>query len=185
MTELELIRNDIVNCSRCGLSCIRNNVVFGVGYPKAKIMLIGEGPGKEEDASGYPFVGRAGKKLTRLMADVGLTREEVYITNIVKCRPVNTLTKKDRRPTNEEAESCLPFLMRQIEAIRPNVIVAVGNTSTERLLKVKPKMKSMHGLTFALGDTPLIPIYHTSFIHTIKNGEQMIRDDLKKAVALS
>src|ERR1039457_5619976 len=105
MTELELIRNDIMNCSRCGLSCIRNNVVFGFGHPKAKIMLIGEGPGKEEDASGYPFVGRAGKKLTRLMADVGLTREEVYITNILKCRPVNTLTEKDRRPTNEEAES--------------------------------------------------------------------------------
>lgn len=185
MTELETIRSEVVSCSRCNLHCTRNNIVFGVGDSKARIMIIGEGPGKEEDSVGFPFVGRAGKKLTRLMADVGLVRDEVYITNIVKCRPVNKLTEKDRRPTSKEAESCLPFLMRQIEAISPSIIVAVGNTSTERLLKIKPKMKTMHGLKFTLGNTPVIPIYHTSFIHIIKNGEQMIREDLLRAMELS
>jgi len=184
MQKLELIRSEMMACRLCELTDSRKNIVFGVGNPNARIMIIGEGPGKDEDAEGYPFIGRAGKKLTRLMADVGLTREEVFITNIVKCRPVNLATGKDRRPTSNEVASCLPFLMRQIEAISPTVIVAVGNTATERILNVKPKMKSMHGQKFTLGKTPVIPIYHTSFIHTVKNGEQMIREDLKKVLTL-
>ena len=122
---LTAIREDIGDCTRCKLHSGRNKIVFGVGNPEAKLLFVGEGPGRDEDLKGEPFVGRAGQKLDEMIQAIGLSREEVYIANIVKCRPPN-----NRDPEPDEVSTCSPFLFRQIETIRPNVIVTLGGPAT-------------------------------------------------------
>ena len=129
------------NCQRCKLAKLgRRQIVFGTGNPHAELMFIGEGPGADEDAQGLPFVGRAGQLLNNMIAAMGLTREQVYIANIVKCRPPG-----NRTPERDECDTCSPFLMRQIQVIRPKVIVALGATAAKNLLGVNDSMASMRG----------------------------------------
>jgi uracil-DNA glycosylase family 4 len=141
-TQLQIILDDIgPNCQRCKLAKLgRKQIVFGTGDPHAELMFIGEGPGADEDAQGLPFVGRAGQLLNNMIAAMGLKREQVYIANIVKCRPPG-----NRTPERDECDTCSPFLMRQVHVIRPRVIVALGATAAKNLLGVNDSMASMRG----------------------------------------
>src|SRR6201986_2067624 len=135
-----LIPHEIGDCTPCALMRGRNKIVFGDGDPHARLMCVGEGPGADEDAQGLPFVGRAGQLLNNMIAAMGLKREQVYIANIVKCRPPG-----NRTPERDECDTCSPFLMRQITVIRPKVIVALGATAAKNLLGVNDSMASMRG----------------------------------------
>jgi uracil-DNA glycosylase len=139
---LQLIADNIgLDCQRCKLAKLgRKQIVFGTGDPHADLMFIGEGPGADEDAQGLPFVGRAGQLLNNMIAAMGLKREQVYIANIVKCRPPG-----NRTPERDECETCSPFLMRQVRVIRPRVIVALGATAAKNLLSVNDSMNSLRG----------------------------------------
>ncbi len=152
--ELESIADKIMNCTQCRLHENRTNAVPGVGDKNANIMLIGEGPGKNEDEEGEPFVGRAGDLLNDLLSHIGLVREDVYITNVVKCRPPD-----NRDPRKDEIETCLPYLQKQIETIQPEVIGPLGNHATETLIG-KKGISELHGKKFEYEDIELIPLYH-------------------------
>jgi uracil-DNA glycosylase family 4 len=138
--ELRAISEDIGECTRCRLSKGRKNIVFGTGNENADLMFVGEGPGADEDEQGLPFVGRAGQLLNNMIAAMGLRREDVYIANVVKCRPPG-----NRTPERDECETCIPFLMRQIAAIRPKVIVALGATAAKNLLAINSPMGELRG----------------------------------------
>jgi DNA polymerase len=141
ITALKLIREDLGDCTRCKLHQQgRKQIVFGVGNPHAELMFVGEGPGADEDTQGEPFVGRAGQLLNNMIKAMGLRREDVYIANIVKCRPPG-----NRQPERDECETCSPFLMRQIAAIKPKVIVALGATAAKNLLAINAPMSELRG----------------------------------------
>jgi len=141
VAALKIIREDLGDCTRCPLHKQgRKQIVFGVGDPTAELMFVGEGPGADEDEQGEPFVGRAGQLLNNMIKAMGITREEVYIANIVKCRPPG-----NRTPEREECETCSPFLMRQIAVIKPKVIVALGATAAKTLLAMNSSMASLRG----------------------------------------
>ncbi len=141
VTALKLIREDLGDCTRCKLHKQgRKQIVFGVGNPRAELMFVGEGPGADEDAQGEPFVGRAGQLLNNMIKAMGLRREEVYIANVVKCRPPG-----NRTPERDECETCSPFLMRQIAAIRPKVLVALGAVAARNLLAINAPMAELRG----------------------------------------
>jgi DNA polymerase len=146
-------------------------VVFGVGNPAAELMFVGEAPGADEDRQGEPFVGRAGQLLTRIIQAMGLTRETVYIANVLKCRP-NTPpgSRGNRAPTPEEMETCKPYLLRQIEIIQPRVIVALGATAVQGLLGVKPTMGSIRGRWQTFRGIPLMPTFHPSYLLRAEDG---------------
>jgi uracil-DNA glycosylase len=137
---LKVIREDLGDCTRCKLSRGRTNIVFGVGNPHAELMFVGEGPGADEDAQGEPFVGRAGQLLNNMIKAMGLRREDVYIANVVKCRPPG-----NRTPERDECDTCSPFLMRQIAVIKPKVIVALGATAAKNLLAMNSSMAELRG----------------------------------------
>jgi uracil-DNA glycosylase len=140
VAALKLIREDLGECTRCRLAKGRTKIVFGVGDPHAELMFVGEGPGADEDAQGEPFVGRAGQLLNNMIKAMGLRREDVYIANIVKCRP-----PQNRQPERDECDTCSPFLMRQIAAIKPKVIVALGATAAKNLLAMNASMSELRG----------------------------------------
>src|SRR5438132_779273 len=142
---LQLIREDLgPDCTRCKLHQLgRKQIVFGVGNPRAELMFVGEGPGADEDAQGEPFVGRAGQLLNNMIKAMGLRREDVYIANIIKCRPPG-----NRTPEREECETCSPFLMRQIAAIKPKVIVALGAVAAKTLLAINASMSELRGRSY-------------------------------------
>ena len=183
VAKLTQIADDIgPNCQRCKLAKLgRKQIVFGTGDPHADLMFVGEGPGADEDEQGLPFVGRAGQLLNNMIAAMGLKREQVYIANIVKCRPPG-----NRTPERDECDTCSPFLMRQIQVIRPKVIVALGATAAKNLLAVNDSMASMRGRFYdfspprTLGDTDepfdskLAVTYHPAFL---------LRDPRQKAEA--
>jgi uracil-DNA glycosylase family 4 len=137
---LRVIRQDIGDCTRCKLSQGRTNIVFGVGDPQARLMFVGEGPGADEDAQGEPFVGRGGQLLNNMITAMGIRREDVYIGNVVKCRP-----PQNRTPERDECDTCGPFLMRQISVVRPEIIVALGATAAKFLLGVTDSMANLRG----------------------------------------
>ena len=140
-TALKIIREDLGDCTRCVLHKQgRKQIVFGVGNPKAELMFVGEGPGADEDQQGEPFVGRAGQLLNNMIKAMGITREQVYIANIVKCRPPG-----NRTPEREECETCSPFLMRQIAVIKPKVVVALGAVAAKTLLAMNASMMQLRG----------------------------------------
>jgi DNA polymerase len=173
VTKLQMIADDIgPNCQRCKLARLgRKQIVFGTGDPTAELMFIGEGPGADEDEQGLPFVGRAGQLLNNMIAAMGLKREQVYIANIVKCRPPS-----NRTPERDECDTCSPFLMRQIRVVRPKVIVALGATAAKNLLAVNDSMASLRGRFYDFspprtsGDTDepfdckLAVTYHPAFL---------------------
>ena len=156
---LKQIREDIGDCTRCKLSAGRNKIVFGDGDPNAKLMFVGEGPGADEDASGLPFVGRGGQLLNNMIKAMGLQREEVYIANVVKCRP-----PQNRTPEPDEAHTCSPFLFRQIDVVRPKVIVALGQTAVTYLTGEKKSLAAWRGIVHPLRGTKLIVTYHPAFL---------------------
>jgi DNA polymerase len=156
---LDDIRKELVDCRGCPLCGGRRTVVFGVGNPRARLMFVGEGPGEEEDRQGEPFVGAAGKRLNQWIARLGIRREDVYIANIVKCRPPG-----NRAPLPEEAASCLPYLRRQIRAIRPQVICTLGAVALQYLLGTSEKITRVRGKWRELDGIPVLPTYHPAFI---------------------
>ena len=155
MTEMEKLRGQCLECTRCHLCETRTNVVFGVGPEDAKIMFIGEGPGENEDLQGEPFVGRAGKLLDDMLELIDLDRSKVYIANMVKCRP-----PKNRDPLPEEQNACAPWLSRQIELINPRVIVCLGRISAMRFIRPDFKITKEHGQWFEKDGRQVMAIYH-------------------------
>jgi len=178
--DLGLVRDDLGECTRCKLHVGRNKIVFGVGDPNAKLMFVGEGPGAEEDARGEPFVGRAGKTLDKMIESIGLSRAEVYIANIVKCRP-----PKNRDPEKDEIETCFPFLVRQIEAIAPRAIVALGSPAAKTLLNTSTGITRLRGQWHDFRGIPLMPTFHPAYLLRVytKENRRKVWDDLKAAKA--
>jgi DNA polymerase len=156
---LEQIKKNLGPCQRCKLGATRKNLVFGVGNPKARLVFVGEGPGADEDAQGEPFVGDAGKMLNRIITAMGLTREEVYICNVVKCRP-----PQNRPPESDEVSTCVPFLLRQIASIKPEAIVALGSSAAQALLQTKVAISKLRGKFHDFHGIPLMPTYHPSYL---------------------
>jgi len=185
----DLCNNTIGNCTRCKLHTTRNTIVFGEGNPEASVMFIGEGPGKDEDAQGRPFVGKAGQLLTAVIEKgMKLKRSDVYIANVVKCRPtVNMELKRDRPPDDEEIAACGPFLKRQIEIINPKVIVTLGNPSAKFLVNPKEGITKIHGVWHLYNNIPVMPTFHPSYI--LRNGgdssplKRLLWEDIKKVIA--
>jgi uracil-DNA glycosylase len=159
IAALAEIRDDIGECTRCRLHKGRTNLVFGVGNPDAELMFVGEGPGADEDAQGEPFVGRAGQLLNNMISAMGLRRQDVYIANVVKCRP-----PQNRTPERDECDTCSPFLLRQIEVIRPKVIVALGAVAAKNLLSVNDSMSNLRGRFYDFRGVKLAVTYHPAFL---------------------
>ncbi|MGH9600289.1 MAG: uracil-DNA glycosylase [Terracidiphilus sp.] len=156
---LSLIREDIGDCTRCALHKARHTIVFGDGDPNARLMFVGEGPGADEDAQGVPFVGRAGQLLNNMISAMGLKREEVYIANVVKCRPPG-----NRTPEPEEANTCMQFLWCQVDVVRPQVLVALGATAATYLLGQRQPLAGLRGRVHAVRGTSLIVTYHPAYL---------------------
>lgn len=177
---LQTLREQALQCNLCKLSATRTKVVFGEGSESARIMFIGEGPGKDEDLTGRPFVGRAGELLTRIIENgMKLKRSDVYIANVVKCRPtVDMLFKKDRPPDDEEVKACSQYLEKQIELIAPAAIVTLGNPSTRFLLNTKAGITGLRGKWFDYKGIPVMPTFHPSFV--LRNGGDS--SEIKKLV---
>ncbi len=159
VAALQLIREDIGDCTRCRLHKGRTNLVFGVGNPYADLMFVGEGPGADEDAQGEPFVGRAGQLLNNMITAMGLKREQVYIANVVKCRPPG-----NRTPEKDECDICSPFLLRQIEVIQPKVIVALGAVAAKTLLAMNDSMANLRGRWYDFRGARLAVTYHPAYL---------------------
>ena len=159
--QLRIILDDIgPNCQRCKLAKLgRKQIVFGTGDPQAELMFVGEGPGADEDAQGLPFVGRAGQLLNNMIGAMGLKREQVYIANIVKCRPPG-----NRTPEPEEANTCLPFLLRQIDVVQPEVLVALGATAATYLLGQRQPLAGLRGRIHSVHGARLIVTYHPAYL---------------------
>jgi uracil-DNA glycosylase family 4 len=157
----DTLRSRVLSCTRCELHKQRTQAVFGVGNRAAEWLIIGEAPGAEEDRQGEPFVGRAGKLLNNMLLAIGLKREEVYIANIVKCRPPN-----NREPTPDEAQSCSPYLARQVALINPKIILAVGRVAAQNLLKTDRPVGSLRDKRFCYDNTdiPVIVTYHPAYL---------------------
>ena len=180
LEKLNLLLKETKNCSSCPLSTTRTNYVFGEGSPEAKIMFIGEGPGKNEDLLGRPFVGRSGELLTAIIEKgIGISRKEVFIANIVKCRPtINLEMKTDRAPTPDEVKACSWILCEQIDIIKPRVIVTLGNPSTKFILNTNMGITQLRGKEGSYKGIPVIPTYHPSYV--LRNGGE--KSPLKKEV---
>jgi DNA polymerase len=173
------VRKELGDCKRCKLHRARRTIVFGEGNEKASLMVIGEGPGYDEDVQGRPFVGKAGQLLTKILQSINLTREEVYITNIVKCRP-----PQNRNPEPDEIQSCNPFLMKQIAVIQPRIICALGAFSAQTLLKTDTKITALRGKLFDLEGIKVIPTYHPAFLLRNPERKREVWEDMKKIAEL-
>jgi uracil-DNA glycosylase family 4 len=173
------IQDLIGNCTRCRLAEGRNRIVFGDGDPNARLMFVGEGPGAEEDAQGLPFVGRAGQLLNNMIAAMGLTREQVYIANIVKCRPPG-----NRKPESDEANTCTPFLERQIDVIQPQVLVALGATAAQYLLGMRGAIAGMRGRMHDYRGIQTIVTYHPAYLLRDPSQKKETWKDLQMAMAV-
>jgi DNA polymerase len=156
---LDAIRKNLGECKRCKLGATRKNLVFGTGNPKARLVFVGEGPGADEDEKGEPFVGDAGRMLNRIITAMGIKREDVYICNVVKCRPPG-----NRNPEPDEIEACAPFLLRQIKSVRPEAIVALGKFAAQTLLETKEPISKLRGRFRNFHGIPLMPTYHPSYL---------------------
>jgi DNA polymerase len=172
--SLEDLRRFIGNCKRCKLWHGRTKLVFGEGSPHARLVFVGEGPGRDEDLAGRPFVGEAGKLLTRIINAMGLTREEVYICNVVKCRP-----PKNREPEMDEISTCIPFLKRQIHLIRPQVICTLGRVAAQGLVDPEFKITRERGKWNAFMDIPLMPTYHPAYLLRNPSAKRQVWEDVQ------
>ena len=172
---LEEIRADLGECVRCGLSESRTRIVFGQGRPDARLMFVGEGPGQEEDRAGEPFVGAAGQLLTRIIEAIKLTREEVYIANVVKCRPPG-----NRTPQPGEIAACLPFLRRQVAAIRPMFICTLGGCAAQTLLGTTEPVSRLRGRFFDYGGIRVLPTFHPAYLLRNPEKKREVWEDMKR-----
>ena len=172
---LEQIRQDLGDCRRCKLAPTRKTIVFGDGNPHAELVFVGEGPGADEDEQGLPFVGRAGKLLNRMMQTVGLKREDVYICNVVKCRPPG-----NRTPETDEVEACSPFLYRQIEAIKPRLVCCLGAPAVRTVLGIKEGITKIHGRFYDFGSTRALATVHPAYVLRNPREEKILREDFEK-----
>ena len=172
---LEQIRQDLGDCRRCKLAPTRKTIVFGEGNPHAELVFIGEGPGADEDEQGLPFVGRAGKLLNRMMQTVGLKREDVYICNVVKCRP-----PMNRTPEKDEVDACSPFLYRQIEAIKPRLICCLGAPAVRTVLGIKEGITKIRGQFYDFGSTKALATVHPAYVLRNPREEKILREDFEK-----
>jgi uracil-DNA glycosylase len=167
-------------CTRCKLHTLgRKQVVFGVGNPDADLMFVGEAPGADEDEQGEPFVGRAGQLLTKIIEAIGLSRQDVYIANIIKCRPPG-----NRNPEPDEVEQCEPFLFRQVAAIKPKVIVALGKFAAQSLLRTTDPITRLRGRSFNYRGATLIPTFHPAFLLRNPAAKRDVWEDMKKVRAI-
>lgn len=155
----EALQTEVAQCTQCGLCKTRTQAVFGSGNKHADWMIIGEAPGQSEDQQGLPFVGNAGLLLTEMLRAIGLDREEVFITNVVKCRPPG-----NREPKPIEIETCKPYLLRQLALIKPKIILAVGRIAAQTLLKTDEPLAKLRGKVHTLGDTPVVVVYHPAYL---------------------
>jgi DNA polymerase len=172
---LDEIRRELGDCKRCKLHRTRQTVVFGEGSEKAKLMFIGEGPGYDEDVQGRPFVGKAGQLLTKIIQSIHLQREEVYIANIIKCRP-----PQNRNPEPDEIQSCYPFLMKQIKAIQPRIICALGTFAAQTLLHTDAKITTLRGRFFDLAGIKVLPTYHPAYLLRSPERKREVWEDMKQ-----
>jgi DNA polymerase len=172
---LDMIRADLGDCRRCKLHKGRKHIVFGIGHAKAKLVLVGEGPGYEEDMQGQPFVGQAGQLLTRILQAIGLTREDVYIANVIKCRP-----PANRNPESDEIDACIPFLRRQLKSIRPKLICALGTFAAQTLLATKTPISRLRGNFYTYEGIRLLPTYHPAFLLRNPARKADVWEDMKK-----
>jgi len=177
---LESVREDLGECTRCKLHRLgRRQIVYGVGNPRAELMFIGEAPGHDEDVQGIPFVGRAGQLLTKIIEAIDLAREDVYIANVIKCRP-----PENRNPESDEVASCEPFLFRQVQVIKPCVIVALGTFAAQALLRTNDPISRLRGKVFHYGDARLIPTFHPAYLLRSPERKREVWEDMKKVRAL-
>jgi DNA polymerase len=175
---LEDIRRELGDCRRCKLWKTRTNLVFGEGNPKAHLMFVGEAPGADEDATGRPFVGRAGQLLTKMIEAIGMKREEVYIANVVKSRPPD-----NRPPEKDEIEACSPFVFRQIASIRPRLIVTLGNPATQELLRTRTGISRLRGEFQDYPHMPgikVLPTFHPAYLLRSPDKKREAWEDLKR-----
>ena len=177
--RLALIRAELGDCKRCKLHTKRTNLVFGVGNPDAELMFVGEAPGRDEDLQGIPFVGRAGQLLTKIIESIDLRRDEVYIANVIKCRPPD-----NRNPEPNEARTCEPFLFAQIDAIRPRVIVALGSFAARTLLRTEEAISKLRGRNYDYRGATLIPTFHPAFLLRSPDRKRDVWEDMKKVRAI-
>ena len=173
-SALEAVRTELGECLRCPLGSLRHNLVFGEGNPHAELVFVGEAPGADEDAQGRPFVGRAGQLLTKIVVAMGLKREEVYICNILKCRPPG-----NRNPQPDEIAACEPFLIRQLEAIQPRVICALGSFSAHTLLKSEAPITVLRGRFHSYQGIPLMPTYHPAYLLRNPGAKKQVWEDVQ------
>ena len=174
---LENIRAGLGDCTRCKLHDLgRKQIVFGAGDDHAQLMFVGEAPGRDEDIKGVPFVGRAGQLLTKIIESIDLSRESVYIANVIKCRP-----PQNRNPENDEVETCQPFLFSQIDAIKPKVIVALGAFAAQTLLGSTETISQLRGKVYEYRGASLIPTFHPAFLLRSPTRKRDVWEDMKKA----
>jgi uracil-DNA glycosylase family 4 len=172
---LEMIQVDLGDCRRCKLHKGRRHLVFGAGNPKARLVLVGEGPGYDEDLRGLPFVGSTGQLLTKILKAIHLEREDVYICNIIKCRPPG-----NRNPEPDEITACIPFLHRQIRAIRPGLICALGTFAAQTLLQTDTPISRLRGHFHSYEDIALLPTYHPAFLLRNPAKKRDVWEDMQK-----
>ena len=172
--RLEAVRAELGDCQRCSLGRLRHRLVFGEGSPQADLVFVGEAPGADEDAQGRPFVGRAGQLLTRIIAAMGLKREEVYICNILKCRPPG-----NRNPQPDEIATCEPFLVRQLQAIRPRVICTLGTFAAHAMLKSEAPISVLRGRFHIYQGIELMPTYHPAYLLRNPAAKKQVWEDVQ------
>ncbi|NVN99343.1 MAG: uracil-DNA glycosylase [Geobacteraceae bacterium] len=177
--SLEDIRNELGDCRRCQLCETRQNIVFGVGSDSAKVLFVGEAPGRDEDLQGEPFVGEAGQLLTKMIKAMGYERSEVYICNVIKCRP-----PENRNPLPAEIDNCSPFMQRQIKSIAPKAIVALGTFSSQTLLGSKEPISKLRGHFHDYHGIPLMPTFHPAFLLRSPEKKREVWSDLQQVMKL-
>jgi len=176
--SLEDLRAVIGDCQRCKLCSGRTNIVFGIGNPRAKLMFVGEGPGRDEDLQGEPFVGRAGQLLTDIITKgMGLKREDVYICNVVKCRP-----PENRNPEPDEVAACEPFLKKQIDIVRPEIIVGLGKFAVQTLLNSKVPISKLRGVWASYHGIKLMPTFHPAYLLRNPADKKLVWEDIKQVI---
>ncbi|MGB7219633.1 MAG: uracil-DNA glycosylase [Vicinamibacterales bacterium] len=172
---LAAVRAEIGDCTRCKLHGLgRTQIVFGVGSPTAELMFVGEAPGHDEDVQGIPFIGRAGQLLTKIIEAIGLKRDDVYIANVIKCRP-----PENRNPEPDEIETCEPFLFQQIDIIKPKVIVALGKFGAQTLLKTLEPISKLRGRVFEYRGSKLVPTFHPAYLLRNPSSKREVWEDMK------
>jgi uracil-DNA glycosylase family 4 len=176
---LDALREEIGDCQRCPLGKVRKNLVFGVGNPEAELVFVGEAPGRDEDIQGEPFVGRAGQLLTRIIDAMGLSRDRVYICNVIKCRPPG-----NRDPLPDEIGQCEPFLRQQLDILNPRIVCALGSFAARTLLNTEEKISQLRGRLHAYNGIPLIPTYHPSYLLRNPQAKREVWQDVQKVMEI-